>query len=433
VSGDLRFPDGFLWGCATAAHQVEGGLDNDWMEFESRPGAVKDGGSARVACDHYSRFREDLALLADLGQNAHRFSIEWSRVEPREGVFDPDGLQHYDDVLDECARLGLEPLPTLLHFSLPRWLAARGGVCATDAPARFARFAALCATRYGDRVRRWCTVNEPMVQATLGYLHGEWPPGARSLPGAFAAVRGLLRMHGAAATAVREASARAGRQASIGVAHHWRGMRPARPWSLADTTAGALPDFVFNRWWLQACADGYMRPPIGSAASRVPGVAGSLDWVGLNYYCDELVRFDWGHPRELFGRRYADPTLPRSTFGWAIDPDGLRRALHAVATLTRLPVVVTENGVADVDDELRPRFLVEHLAAVHRAIAEGVDVLGYMHWTSMDNFEWAEGYSQRFGLIAVDRETLERTPKPSAAVYQRICRANAIPAALVAH
>lgn len=431
MARDLRFPDGFLWGCATAAHQVEGGLDNDWSEFERRPGAIKDGGSARVTVDHYNRFRDDLRLLAEHGQNAHRFSIEWSRVEPREGEFDKDALQHYDDVIDECTRLGMEPMPTLLHFSLPRWLASRGGVRAAVAPARFARFAALCATRYADRVRLWCTVNEPVVQATLGYLRGEWPPGQRSLAAAFSALRGLLRMHGAATVAVRDAASRAGHDARVGVAHHVRGLRPARPWAITDTMAAAIPDYVFNRWWLHACRDGRLRPPVG-LGQVVPGAAGSLDWVGLNYYCDDLVRFDWRRPRELFARQYPDPTLPKTTFGWAIEPDGLRRALHLVATLSGLPVIITENGVADAADELRPRFLVDHAVAVHGAIEEGVDVRGYMHWTSTDNFEWAEGYSQRFGLVAVDRTTLERHPKPSLSVYARICRENGVPADLLA-
>ena len=200
---------------------------------------------------------------------------------------------------------------------------------------------------------------------------------------------------------------------------------------MADLAVASVPDFIFNRWWLRACVDGRMRPPVG-AGQLVPAAAGSLDWIGLNYYCDDLIRFDWRRPHELFARQYPDPTLPRSTFGWAIEPDGLRRALHLVASLVDVPVVITENGVADTSDELRPRFLADHLSAVHRAIAEGVDVRGYMHWTSMDNFEWAEGYAQRFGLFAVDRDTLERTPKPSAAVYARVCRGNAVPSDLLA-
>ncbi|HET9052380.1 MAG TPA: family 1 glycosylhydrolase [Candidatus Dormibacteraeota bacterium] len=426
MSGDLRFPEGFLWGCATAAHQVEGGLTNDWSEFERRPGAIADGGSARLACDHHARFREDLRLLAGLGNNAHRFGIEWSRIEPEEGRFDPAALEHYDAVVDECVALGLEPVVTLLHFTLPVWLARRGGVCAPDAPARFARAAAVCAARYGGRVRWWCTVNEPLVQATLGYLRGEWPPARRSLGACLAAVRGLLRMHAAAAAALRSVSERAGREARIGCAHHVRGMRPARPSSLADAAVAAVPDHLFNRWWLRACREGRMLPPLGTG-STVAGLAGSLDWVGLNYYCDDLVRFDWRRPRELFTRQYADPALPASSFGWAIEPDGLRRALHLVADVSGLPVLVTENGVADTADELRPRFLVDHVAAVHRAVEEGVDVRGYLHWTSMDNFEWAAGYTQRFGLVSVDRQTLERSPKPSAAVYERICRTNGVP------
>ncbi len=325
----------------------------------------------------------------------------------------------------------MEPVVSLLHFTLPLWLAGRGGVRDASAPARFARFAALCAERYGDRVHRWVTINEPMVAATLGYLRGAWPPGDRSLTRALEAVRGQLRMHAAAAQALRTVAGRRGREAQVGVAHHIRGLRPADPQSILDRAVAALPDFVFNRWWLLACRDGRLRPPLG-AGQVVEGAAGSLDWVGLNYYCDDLLSFDWRLPQELFARQRPDPSKPLSNFGWAIDADGLRRALHDVAGLAPgLPIVITENGVSDAADELRPRFLVEHLAAVHRAIAEGVDVRGYLHWTSIDNFEWAEGYTQHFGLFALDRQTLARTPRPSAAVYARICRANAIPVDLL--
>jgi len=352
--------------------------------------------------------------------------VEWSRIEPLPDHFDHEALGHYADVVRTCRELGMEPLVTLHHFTLPLWLADRGGVCARDAPRLFARYCEVCAEALGGGVRYWMTINEPVILATLGYLYGDWPPGRRSLSRAFAALRGLLRMHAAGATALREVARRHRRETLISVAHHHRGMRPADPASRLDRLAAAVPDLVLNRWWLLACRDGRMRPPVGRW-QLVPGAAGSLDYVGLNYYADELVAFDPRRPDRLFSRQYPDPALPVSSLGWTIDPGGLFRAVLRLGQESGLPVVITENGVADEADELRPRFIVDHLAAVRAAIREGVKVRGYLHWTGMDNFEWAEGYSKRFGLWAVDRETMERRPKPSAHLYARICRLNAIP------
>jgi beta-glucosidase len=269
------------------------------------------------------------------------------------------------------------------------------------------------------------------VLATIGHLRGEWPPGETSVLRSFAALRGLARMHAAATLALRSVAAAHGREALISVAHHVRGLLPADPSSPLDRAVAALPDHVFNRWWLRICRSGRLAPPVG-LGDPVPGLAGSLDYVGLNYYCDDVLSFDPRRAGELFAQQRPQPGRPLSSFGWAIDPEGLRRALHLVSAETGgLPVVITENGVADHDDELRPRYLVDHLAAVHQAMAEGVDVRGYMHWTAWDNFEWAEGFSQRFGLYAVDPDTLQRCPKPSAAVYAEICRTHSIPARLL--
>jgi beta-glucosidase len=365
-----------------------------------------------------------------MGQNAHRFSVEWSRVEPLEGQFDRAALAHYAGVVRTCRDAGMEPVVTLHHFTLPLWLADDGGALASRAPLRFARFAAACAEAFGAEVRWWITVNEPVVLATVGYLRGEWPPGATSVRQSFAALRGLTRMHAAASVALRRVAAAHGWEARISVAHHVRGLRPANPASPLDRLAAAVPDHVFNRWFLRACRSGRLLPPVG-LGRRVAGLRDSLDYVGLNYYCDDVLSFDITRPGELFARQGPPPGLPLSTFGWAIEPDGLRRALHSVARESGgLPVLVTENGVADRDDELRPGFLVDHLTAVHQAIGEGVDVRGYLHWTAWDNFEWAEGHTQRFGLYAVDPQTLERCPKPSAALYAAICRSRGIPAAL---
>jgi beta-glucosidase len=347
-------------------------------------------------------------------------------VEPREGVFDRGEVQHYRDVAHACRLAGLEPVVTLHHFTLPTWLADRGGVLDPDTPRLFARFAALCADAVGAEVRWWITINEPSVLAVFGYLYGEWPPLQQGTRGFLAALAGLARMHAAAATAVRTVAAAHGWTARVSIAHHERPLQALDPNSLLDRAASVIPNALFNRWFLQACRTGRLLPPVG-AGQRVPGLRGSLDYLGLNFYCEERVRFTIGDPAGLFAEHVTVPGLPLSAFGWAIDPGALRRALQRLWDEFRLPIVITENGVADERDELRPQFIVDHLDAVCDALATGVDVRGYLHWSSMDNFEWAEGYSRRFGIIAVDRETMERTPKPSAAVFAEICRTRLVP------
>ena len=406
---------------------MEGGIDNDWSAWErQQPSPIADGSDASRAIDHYARYRDDLRMLGTAAQNAHRFSVEWARVEPSPGVFDRAALDHYADVVDACREAGLEPVITLHHFTLPRWLADRGGVLAPDAPVLFARYAAACAAAFGDGVHWWVTINEPNVLATQGYVMGEWPPQQHSIPALFTALRSLLRMHAAAATALHSAAAPRGVPALVSIAHHERRQRPRS--GPLDRAAAAMPDYLFNRWLLHSCRTGRMLPPVG-AGEVVAGLAGSLDYVGVNYYTEDVISFDPRAAGLLFARRWDDADLPHTSFGWAINPAGLRRALISLWREMRLPLLVTESGVADEHDELRPAYLVDHLNAVLDAVDAGADVRGYLHWTAWDNFEWAEGYTKKFGLWAVDRTTMERTPKPSAALYEEICRTRTVPPA----
>jgi beta-glucosidase len=426
VSGQL--PDDFLLGCGTAAHQVEGHLDNDWTRMErEHPERIKDGSVSGIACDHHARYRDDLRQLAAMNHTTYRFSIEWSRVEPRDGFLDRDELRHYRDVARTCRALGMEPVVTLQHFTLPVWLADRGGVRSADAPRLFARFAAVCAEAMGADVRWWLTINEPAVLAVFGYLYGEWPPLEPSMRGFLGALAGMARMHAAAYTAIHAVAQARGWRAEVSVAHHERPMRPLNPRSPVHRAVAVLPNAVFNRWFLRACTTGRLLPPVGHG-QPVPGLRRSLDYLGLNFYCEERVRFNPRNVRELFAENVVPPGVPLSAFGWTIDPTALRRAIENLWQDFRLPILITENGVADNHDELRPRFIVDHLSAVCDAIAAGADVRGYLHWTAMDNFEWAEGYSKRFGLLAVDRDTQERIAKPSAAVFAEICASRRVAA-----
>jgi beta-glucosidase len=390
------------------------------------PGVIRDHSDASVAIDHLHRYADDFAQLGAMHHNAHRFSIEWARVEPEPGCIDSEALAHYRDMVESCRANGMEPLLTLQHFTLPAWLSDRGSLLSPDAPRMFARYAAACAEALGDRVTWWMTLNEPGVVAAMGYLFGAWPPNQASPFALRGALRTLLRMHASAAFAIKRVAAAHGWDARVSLAHHERPLRPAADGAPLDAAAAVIPNWMFNRWFLESCARGRVLPPVGGG-ERLAGLAESLDWLGLNYYSHDVVHFDVRSPLTLFARIEADPSLPHNAFGWAIDPDGFRAVLVDLWRRYRLPIIVTENGVSDQDDGLRPAYLTDHLHALLDAVAIGADVRGYLHWTAWDNFEWAEGYSQHFGLIAVDRETLERRPKPSAELFASICERGAVP------
>ena len=413
----LQFPRSFLWGTATAAHQVEGNnANNDWWRWEQVPGHVADGTRSGLACDHYHRFREDFDLLSSLRQNAHRLSIEWSRIEPSPGQIDREAVAHYREVLECLRERGIEPIVTLHHFTNPIWLAERGGWEDESVVEPFLRFVRLALREYGDLVRCWVTINEPVVYTYMGYIKGTWPPGRRSARLALRVMRNMVRAHGRAYQVIHEESPRSDVQ--VGVAHHLRIFDPYRPRLPLDRWVAALPEYLFNRCLLMTLIDGKLRVPLGHG-QIMPEAVGSTDFLGLNYYTRDTVGFQPKQLRMLFGGAF--PTQgERSLPGWEIYPEGMYRLLKFLAPLGK-PIYITENGVADERDELRPYFLVRHLAQIHRAIQEGAPVQGYMHWSSMDNFEWADGLRLRFGLVHVDFETQKRTVKPSGWLYADIC------------
>jgi beta-glucosidase len=404
-----QFPEGFLWGCATAAHQVEGGNHgNDWWLWEQRGGIVT-GDSSDPANDHWRRFREDFRLLRELDHNAHRLSIEWSRVEPAPGAFDQAALAHYRDVLTELQTQGMRPMVTLHHFTSPLWFAARGGWAASGAPAAWLPFVRRVADELGELVALWCTVNEPNIYAYQGWMAGEFPPGRRG------DVRGLYRVLAnlrlAHALAYRELRLRTP-GVPVGLAHNKWLMRPARV-RRSDRVAAWIAQEVMDRW--------PRGPGRWEKVIDAPG-----DYLGLNHYTGSLVALDPSRPDEAFLRRRNPAGLPQSDFGWAINPYWLRLAVRELASRGK-PIYVTENGVAAEDDRCREEFLRGALGELWEAIEEGCDVRGYLHWTAIDNFEWAQGYSKRFGLIGVDLATQERTVKPSGRLFAQIAKANALP------
>ncbi|NKY10419.1 family 1 glycosylhydrolase [Cellulomonas hominis] len=394
------FPPDFLWGAATAAHQVEGDNTNsDWWRFE-HDGRTAARESSGDAIDHLNRYPEDVALLAELGHTCHRLSVEWARIEPAEGEFSRAALGHYRRVLTALREHGLTSFVTLHHFTLPVWFADRGGWLAPDAVPLFERYCRRVLDALGDLADFVCTINEPQMVALHGYLEGYHPPGITN-PTLWRRVgRVLLDAHHRAVEVTRAAS-----DASPGLVVQLPYLAPARE----DDVTVAFRDAVRAE-----VVDLYVD------ALR-PGAGG--DWLGVQYY-----RKNWVDPASPTIFAAPPPGVPTTQMGWAVYPEGLRLVLHRAAD-TGLPLYVTENGIATEDDTERVAYLRTHLRAVADARAEGVDVRGYIHWSAFDNFEWSEGYRPLFGLIAVDREDdFRRIPKPSAHALARVARTGRIAA-----
>ena len=396
-----RFPPGFLWGAATAAYQIEGAWDVDgkgpsiWDDFVRRPGAIRDGETGDVACDHYNRYREDVELMGELGLDAYRFSISWPRVLPvGDGAPNEPGLAFYDRLVDALLERGIRPFATLYHWDLPLALHERGGWEAPEAPEWFAGYAGLAVERLGDRVSDWITLNEPEVIDSHGYATGAHAPGIADEERADRVAANLIRAHTAAVPAIREAApaARVGIALSLSPVH-------------AETAElAAARDEIRNRRFL----DPVMRlgPP--------------LDYLGVNYYTRDVAE---GAPTDA----------ERTATGWEVYPEGLTEILLRLHREYAPPaLLVTENGAAfddvpgddgAVEDRDRVRYLERHLGAAADAIEAGAPLAGYFAWSLLDNFEWAEGYTKRFGIVRVDYETQRRTVKASGRRYAEIARA----------
>jgi beta-glucosidase len=418
----MRFPEGFLWGAATSSHQVEGNnSNNDWWEWEKEPGHILDGRRSELACDWWNRAEDDFDLAREMGQNAHRLSLEWSRIEPREGEWDDDAIARYRRMLVGLRERGLEPMVTLHHFTNPLWLVEKGGWETEIVVPLFERYVNKVVEELGDLVELWSVINEPNIYAIISYAGGRWPPGKQNLFLAFRVLSNMLLAHGQAYRVIHRLQP----HAKVGIAHAVRVFDPARPNSRLDRWAASLPDRIFNQLVLTALTEGVLAFPL-ALNRRVSELVDSLDFLGINYYTRDMVAFDASRPGELFGRRFYAEGAEMSDGGYGeVYPEGLYRLLKRVAAYGK-PIYITENGLPDEDDDQRPRFLLTHLAAMHRAMQEGVPVKGYFHWSLLDNFEWAEGWTLRFGLIALNVETQERTVRRGGQLYKEICQANAI-------
>jgi len=390
-TSDLQFPTGFVWGTATSAHQIEGGnVNNDWWTWEHNPssGCVESSGDA---CDSFHRWNEDVALVADLGLGAYRFSLEWSRIEPAEGEFSMAALEHYRRMCAACRERGVEPVVTFHHFTTPRWLTERGGWEAPDAPERFARYVSRATAHLGDLIARACTINEPNVVAVLGYTVGLYPPGMKDeYARHFAVNEAFVRAHRLAVEALRSGPG----SFPVGIS---LSMEELVAGEGGEGTRDAAEQILENTF-LEA--------------------TGGDDFVGVQCYERTILG--------PAGRLDPPPGTRLTQMGYEFWPQVVEYTVRRAAKVTGLPVVVTENGLATEDDSERIEFIAEALRSLHRCIEDGVDVRGYYVWSLLDNFEWHLGFGPKLGLCAVDPTTFERRPKPSAHWFGQVARANAL-------
>jgi len=417
---------GFTFGAATAAYQIEGGQvdgrgQSTWDTFAATPGNVKNRDDGSIACDHYNRWPEDLDLIRDGGFEAYRFSFAWPRIMPEgAGAVNQAGLDFYDRLIDGMLERGLKPYATLYHWDLPSALMDKGGWMNRDISGWFADYAAIVAEHYADRLAATATINEPWCVSFLSHYLGIHAPGYRDLRAAARAMHHVLFAHGTAIDALRANGAK-----NLGIVLNLEKKEAASD-KPEDVEAANVEDAIYNRWFLGGVFKGqYPEEVLSRFAPYMPQgferdmetVSRPLDWLGINYYTRALYAGDASE--KLWGTQRVPGTLPTSDLGWEIYPQGLTDLLVRVSReYTKLPLYVTETGMSETDDSKRVKFYDDHLRAVANAQAQGADIRGFFAWSLLDNYEWSHGYSSRFGIVEVDYETQQRTPKGSYRAFQ---------------
>ncbi|MEA3327071.1 MAG: glycoside hydrolase family 1 protein [Chloroflexota bacterium] len=424
--GTYYFPEGFLWGTATAAHQVEGrNQNNTWYAWEQEEGRITDGHKSGLACDWWGgRWREDFDRAQATHQNAHRLSIAWSRIQPAPDRWDEDALDRYREMLKGLHDRKIKPMVTLHHFSEPLWVAEMGGwenEAIVDLFADFVRKSVEALMPYCDL---WVTINEPDVFAVCAYLEGVFPPGKTDFLATIKVLYNMVRAHARAYAIIHDLQP----EAQVGTAMNYRGFKPAS-WMPLDHWMSNITSKLFNDLFPRALMDGQFKAIIRK--ERIPEAAGTQDFLGINYYSCDTVRFDLTRPGEMFARRFYPKDALLSEGGFIANlPGGMVESIHWGRQFG-VPIFITENGVEDSQDVLRPRYTLEHLHALWKAMNENGIVKGYFHWSLVDNFEWERGWTQRFGLWGLDVDTQARIRRPSVDLYAEICRTNGISADMV--
>jgi beta-glucosidase len=423
----FSFPSEFMWGTATAAHQVEGyNTNNNWYTWENE-GHIINGHKSGAACDWWGgRWQEDFDRAAETGQKAHRLSIEWSRIEPEPDQWDEDAIDHYREMMGGLVKRGLAPMVTLHHFTDPLWLTEIGGWENGSVVGYFQRFVEKVVESLKEFVTLWCTINEPNVLAVSSYLLGDFPPGEKNFQAVYKVIQNLILAHAAAYHKIHDIQP----HAKVGLAHHYRGFSPAKSRRILDKRVAGMFSKMFNDVIPQVLVTGVLR--LLGKRDYVSAAKSTQDFFGINYYTREYVAFSPFAPRNLFSKRFLDPKVEHSTSGGiANEPTTFFQALKWAESFG-LPIYVTENGIDDAEDLLRPKYLAQHLHQMWRGVNFNWPVKGYFHWTLVDNFEWERGWTQRFGLWELDIETQARQKRKSAELFEAICKENALSTAMVA-
>jgi beta-glucosidase len=425
-TASFHFPKGFLWGTATSSHQVEGGnTNNNWYKWEEGGHTAHKSG---LASDWWGgRWKEDFDRAAEAGQNAHRLSVEWSRIQTTPNRWDEEALERYRTILRGLRDRNIIPMVTLHHFTDPLWLGELGGWETESVVPLFDKFTRKVVASLKEYCSLWCTINEPNVYAIEGYMRGNFPPGQSDLKLGIRVQANMVRAHASAYRAIHELQP----EARVGYALHFRPQEPAHPWFPLDRMMRNIKFEAINMAFPSAISTGVLKSPLGKI--KVPEAEGTQDFFGLNYYSKDMVVFDLRKRAELFSRSFfpegsdlADAGMNSNT------PEGFFWAFKwVVKTYPNLPILVTENGIEDSTDRIRPRYLAQHVHAMWRAVNFNWPVRGYFHWSLVDNFEWERGWTQRFGLWGIDIETQRRTKRPSADLYAAICKENGLTSEMV--
>ena len=420
------FPGDFLWGTATAAQQVDGGDSaSDWYEFCKSSGRIADGSSSYTGCDHWYRYEEDFKLMKSMGVNAYRLGLDWSRFEPTPGHFDTNAVLHFRDMLGSLQAKGIRPLLTLNHFAIPGWWLARGGWTEEKNLPDFYKFIEYIVPEIGDLVREFIIINEPNVYAYMAYIEGKFPPARKGLIGYFQSQRvqkNMLLAHFHIYDYIHNQYGKLGyARPEISSAINCLCFDPADPENEKDQDRVRKIDYRYNYVFADGLQSGTIPAPLGKGEKIHDG--GAWEFFGLNYYSRQKIRFDWSAVGTLFIKPEPPGEGVQTTdMGWEVYPEGLTRIIGEINRRYDLPIRVTENGVATEHDSLRRQYLTAHLRALHQSMSLGARVEGYYHWSFLDNFEWAEGYTPRFGLVNVDYSNMRRTIKESGKLYGKIIK-----------
>lgn len=427
IEAKFTFPRGFLWGTATSSHQVEGdNTNNDWWQWEQEPGHILRGDRSGGACGWWSgRWKDDLDRAADGGQNAHRLSIEWSRIEPHPAVWDEEALNHYGEILRGARARCLQPMVTLHHFTNPGWVAERGGWANPDIIPLFERYTRKVVERLNEWVNLWITINEPTVYTYLGFVEGSWPPGRKHFATARRVLSHMIRAHAAAYNAIHDIQA----ETSVGLAHHLRVFKPFKRNHPVQRWMARTKHRVFNLAFPEALRSGVLR--LLFSHERIPEAVGTQDFFGLNYYTTDYSRSRLIEPANESSYLYPHAVDVDPSGFIANEPEAMWEALKWAHSY-ELPMYITENGTTDEQDDFRRRYLAAHLHQLWLAANFNWKIRGYFHWSLVDNFEWERGWTQKWGLWGLNPATQERTKRASVDFYAEICKTNTLSSKMVA-